>query len=82
MEREMNARGKSNIRPNLDFFSASVYRMLGIPVDMYTPVFAVARVSGWMAHLYEQYAENHLVRPRLQYRGELGKRFVPLAERG
>jgi citrate synthase len=82
MEREMAARGKHDVKPNLDFFSASVYRMLGIAVDMYTPVFAIARVSGWMAHLFEQYADNHLVRPRLHYRGELGRRFVPIAQRG
>src|SRR5690606_22669435 len=61
MEREMTARGKQ-VRPNVDFFSASVYRMLGFPTDMYTPVFAVARISGWMAHLYEQYANNRLMR--------------------
>jgi citrate synthase len=49
---------------------------------MYTPIFAVARVSGWMAHLYEQYADNKLMRPRLVYEGPRGKRFVPLSERG
>ncbi len=81
MEREMSARNRQ-VKPNLDFFSASVYRMLGIPVDMYTPIFAVARVSGWMAHLFEQYADNHLMRPLVKYRGEHGREFVPIAQRG
>ncbi|MDA0700107.1 MAG: citrate synthase, partial [bacterium] len=61
MDREMSARGRE-VKPNVDFYSASVYRMLGFPTDMYTPLFAVARISGWMAHLYEQYADNRLVR--------------------
>ena len=80
MEREMEKRGKQ-VRPNVDFFSASVYRMLGFPADMYTPIFAVARIAGWMAHLYEQYADNRLMRPRLAYTGPVGKQFVPLNER-
>lgn len=81
MEREMEKRGKQ-VRPNVDFFSASVYRMLGFPADMYTPIFAVARISGWMAHLYEQYADNRLMRPRLVYEGPRDKRFVPIDQRG
>ena len=80
MDREMEQRGR-DIKPNVDFFSASVYRMLGFPTDTYTPIFAVARVSGWMAHLYEQYADNRLVRPLLDYVGERGKIFTPIAER-
>jgi len=81
MEREMEKRGKQ-VRPNVDFFSASVYRMLGFPADMYTPIFAVARIAGWMAHLYEQYADNRLMRPRLVYEGPRDKRFVPIDQRG
>ena len=80
MEREMSARGKQ-VRPNVDFFSASVYRMLGFPTDMYTPIFAVARISGWMAHLYEQYADNRLMRPRLVYEGPTGRKFRPVESR-
>jgi citrate synthase len=80
MDREMTKKGRE-VKPNVDFFSASVYRMLGFPPDMYTPIFAVARISGWMAHLYEQYADNSLMRPRLAYEGPLGKRFRPLGER-
>lgn len=81
MEREMAKRGRA-VAPNVDFFSASVYRMLGFPIDMYTPIFAVARISGWMAHLYEQYADNRLVRPLLAYTGHEGRKFVPLHKRG
>jgi citrate synthase len=81
MDREMTQRGRQ-VKPNVDFYSASVYRMLGFPIDLYTPVFAVARIAGWMAHLYEQYADNRLVRPLLVYQGPKDKEFVPLDERG
>ena len=81
MDREMEKRGKQ-VRANVDFFSASVYRMLGFPKDMYTPIFAVARISGWMAHLFEQYADNRLMRPRLVYDGPTGRSFTPIGERG
>ncbi|MEX2534965.1 MAG: citrate/2-methylcitrate synthase [Trueperaceae bacterium] len=80
MDREMEKRGKE-VRPNVDFYSASVYRMLGFPTDMYTPIFAVARISGWMAHLFEQYADNQLMRPRLVYEGPRGKTFTPIEQR-
>jgi citrate synthase len=78
--REMKRQGKQ-IRPNVDFFSASVYRMLGFPKDMYTPIFAVARISGWMGHLFEQYSNNRLMRPRLVYEGPRGKAFKPIHQR-
>ena len=80
MAREMEARGKQ-VNPNVDFFSASIYRMLGFPSDMYTPLFAVSRISGWMAHLFEQYADNRIMRPRLVYDGATGRRFKPIEER-
>ncbi len=80
MEREMDKEGKQ-VKPNVDFFSASVYRMLGFPADMYTPIFAVARVSGWTAHLLEQYDGNRIMRPRLVYEGPTGKTFTPIDER-
>jgi citrate synthase len=80
MDREMAARGRE-VKANVDFFSASVYRMLGFPIDLYTPVFAVARISGWMAHLFEQYADNRLMRPLLVYTGPRDKKFVPLDAR-
>ena len=80
MGAEMDRRGKQ-VRPNVDFFSASVYRMLGFPAEMYTPIFTVARTPGWAAHLLEQYADNRLMRPKLAYEGEKGKTFVPIEAR-
>lgn len=80
MDREM-AKKSRQVKPNVDFYSASVYRMLGFPGDMFTPVFTVARVPGWMAHLYEQYADNSIMRPRLVYTGDRDRKFQPLTER-
>jgi citrate synthase len=80
MDREMERRGKQ-VKPNVDFYSASVYRMLGFPGEMYTPIFTVARVPGWLAHLLEQYADNRLMRPKLAYEGSKGETFVPLEAR-
>jgi citrate synthase len=68
--------------PNVDFFSASVYKMLGIPSDLYTPIFALARITGWTAHLLEQYADNRLVRPNALYEGASNRKYEPLAQRG
>ena len=68
--------------PNVDFFSASVYRMLGIPNDLYTPIFAVARIAGWSAHLLEQYADNRLIRPAAVYAGEKSRVYEPIEARG
>ena len=71
-----------NLNANVDFFSASTYYSLGIPVDLFTPIFAVSRMSGWTAHILEQYHNNRLIRPRAEYTGEApGKRWVPMAER-
>lgn len=67
--------------PNVDFFSASVYKMLGIPSDLYTPIFALARITGWTAHLLEQYADNRLVRPNAVYEGAENKQYVPVTDR-
>jgi len=67
--------------PNVDFFSASVYKMLGIPSDLYTPIFALSRITGWTAHLIEQYADNRLVRPNALYEGAANRTYVPVKER-
>jgi citrate synthase len=67
--------------PNVDFYSASTYYMMGIPLELYTPIFAVSRISGWTAHVLEQYANNKLIRPRAEYIGERGLKYVPIAER-
>jgi citrate synthase len=68
--------------PNVDFYAASVYRSLGIPTDLFTPVFAVSRMAGWTAHVMEQHADNRLIRPDSDYIGERDRRVVPLADRG
>jgi citrate synthase len=67
--------------PNVDFFSASVYHLLGIASDLYTPIFAISRVTGWTAHLLEQWSENRLIRPRAEYVGPRGKEVGPIADR-
>ncbi|MCT6925636.1 MULTISPECIES: citrate synthase [Bacillales] len=66
---------------NVDFFSASVYDSLGIEHDLFTPIFAVSRTSGWVAHILEQYANNRLIRPRAEYVGPGMQKYVPIEER-
>ena len=74
--------GEKKLYPNVDFYSASTYYTLGIPIDLFTPIFAVSRVSGWTAHCLEQYANNRLIRPRTDYIGPAyPQMFLPLAER-
>lgn len=62
--------------PNVDFYSATVYYSMGIPIDIYTPIFAVSRVSGWLAHVFEQYSKNRIYRPRGQWTGKEGLKWV------
>ena len=79
---EALVKGEKKLNPNVDFYSASTYYVLGIPIDLYTPVFAVSRMSGWTAHILEQYANNRLIRPRADYTGPpYPQRFVPLDQR-
>ena len=66
---EAVVRAEKKLNANVDFYSASVFYALGIPIDLYTPIFAVSRVSGWTAHVLEQYANNRLIRPRTEYIG-------------
>ena len=80
MADEMEKRGKK-IYPNVDFFSASVYTTLGIEMDLFTAVFAIARTPGWTAHLLEQYADNRLIRPTAEYVGPKGLKVVPIEQR-
>jgi 2-methylcitrate synthase len=68
--------------PNLDFYSASAYRFLGIPTPLFTPIFVCSRVSGWAAHIFEQRANNKLIRPTADYIGPENRPFVPIGERG
>lgn len=73
---------EKKINANVDFYSASAYYVLGIPVDMYPLIFAVSRISGWTAHVLEQYANNKLIRPLAEYTGPTGLSYVPIDQRG
>jgi citrate synthase len=66
---------------NVDFYSASTYYMMGIPLDLYTPIFAVSRISGWAGHILEQYANNKLIRPRAEYIGPRDLKYIPIEQR-
>ena len=78
---EETMKAEKNLLPNVDFYSASTYYVMGIPTDLYTPLFAVSRLSGWAAHLLEQYANNRLIRPRAEYVGPRGLRVSPIDQR-
>jgi citrate synthase len=73
--------GQKGLKPNVDFYSASVYTTLGIPRDLFTPIFAISRLSGWTAHILEQYEDNRLIRPRAEYTGPANVKYVPIAQR-
>jgi citrate synthase len=73
---------KKGLNANVDFYSATVYYSLGIPTDLFTPIFAIARCAGWTAHVLEQLADNRLYRPLSEYIGQPpGKKYVPIEER-
>jgi citrate synthase len=72
---------EKELNPNVDFYAASVYHALGIPTDLMTPIFAVARMAGWTAHVREQYADNRIIRPDSEYVGPRDQRWVPIEER-
>ena len=72
---------KKALHANVDFYSATVYYSLGIPTDLFTPIFAIARTSGWTAHVLEQLSDNRLIRPQSVYTGPLGLKVVPLDQR-
>ncbi|MDD5200507.1 MAG: citrate/2-methylcitrate synthase [Terrimicrobiaceae bacterium] len=73
---------RKGLNANVDFYSATVYYSLGVPTDMFTPIFAIARTSGWTAHVLEQLADNRLYRPLSEYVGpDVGKTVVPIDER-
>ncbi len=79
---EALVKADKKLNPNVDFYSASTYHALGIDIDLFTPIFAVSRVSGWTAHVLEQYANNRLIRPRAEYVGpEYPQRYQPLDAR-
>src|SRR6195256_229446 len=79
---EALVKSEKKLNANVDFYSATTYHALGIDVDLFTPIFAVSRVSGWTAHVLEQYANNRLIRPRAEYIGPAyPQRYVPLETR-
>jgi len=73
--------GKKGLKPNVDFYSASVYTALEIPRDLFTPIFAISRVSGWTAHILEQYEDNRIIRPRAEYVGPTDQKVIPVDQR-
>ncbi len=76
----MQGREKPQL-PNVDFYSATVYHAMGIPIDLYTPIFAASRVSGWLAHILEQWTNNRIYRPRGKWAGQEGLKWAPPPQR-
>ena len=72
---------EKGLYPNVDFYAATVYHYLGIPTDLFTPVFSASRMAGWTAHVIEQHADNRLIRPDSEYIGEHGLTWIPLDQR-
>jgi citrate synthase len=72
---------KKGMFPNVDFYSASTYYLMNIPLDLYTPIFAISRISGWTGHILEQYGNNKLIRPRAEYIGKRDQKYTPIEER-
>jgi citrate synthase len=72
---------EKGLAPNVDFYSASTYYQMGIPVDIYTPIFAMSRAAGWIAHAAEYVEDNRLIRPRARYTGPEDQQFVDIDER-
>ena len=77
---EKRMKEEKGLIPNVDFFSATVYHSMNIPHDLFTPIFAVSRTSGWIAHILEQYRDNRIMRPRAKYIGEQNRKYVPIEE--
>jgi citrate synthase len=79
---EETVKAEKKLNPNVDFYSASAYYSLGIPIDLFTPIFAVSRMAGWTAHVLEQYHNNRLIRPRAEYKGNPdGMAWIPMEAR-
>ncbi len=75
-------KAEKKLNPNVDFYSASTYHVIGMPIDLFTPFFAISRMSGWTAHILEQYSNNRLIRPRAEYIGpEPNLKWVPIQQR-
>jgi len=80
-EIEQHLAETKGIQPNVDFYSSSMYYVMEIPIDVYTPIFAISRMAGWLAHLFEQYEDNRLIRPLGDYVGDHDKTVTPIDER-
>jgi len=80
-EVERVVRASTKVYPNVDFYSASAYYVMGIPTELFTPVFAMSRMVGWTAHVLEQWGHNRLIRPRADYTGPTDLKWVPIEER-
>ena len=78
---EALVKAEKKLNPNVDFYAATVYHMLGIPTDLMTPIFALARMAGWTAHVREQYVDNRIIRPGSVYVGPTDRRWSPIASR-
>jgi citrate synthase len=79
---ELYIKKEKNLNANVDFYSASTYTMLGIDVDLFTPIFAISRIAGWAAHVIEQLDDNRLIRPRAEYIGpDYPSPYIPIADR-
>ncbi len=79
---EQYVKQEKKLNANVDFYSASTYHILGIDQDLFTPVFAVSRISGWAAHVIEQLDDNRLIRPRADYQGpDYPNRYAPIEKR-
>lgn len=78
---EEMVKSEKGLNANVDFYSASVYYMLGIPRDLFTPIFALSRMSGWAAHVLEQHSNNRLIRPTADYTGAMDLKYVPIEKR-
>ena len=79
---EETVMAEKGLYPNVDFYAASVYYALGIPIDLFTPTFAASRISGWTAHFREQINDNRIIRPESEYIGPRGRKYQPIEERG
>jgi citrate synthase len=78
---ENTVKSEKGLLPNVDFYSASVYYSMGIELDLFTPIFATSRVSGWLAHIFEQYSKNRIYRPRGEWIGNEGLKWKPVSDR-
>ncbi|MFB5188906.1 citrate synthase [Alicyclobacillus fastidiosus] len=78
---EAYVKESKGLNANVDFYSASMYYAMGIPTHLYTPIFAISRISGWSAHVLEQYRNNRLIRPRAEYVGKVDQKYIPVNER-